>query len=253
MKADVVVDVGNTRIKWGRCSASAVTEAVSLPTDDPSAWQTQCDRWQIPAGQCWVVSGVAPAWRDGLAAWLRTQKQKVFIIDSCRPLPLQVLVEAPDKVGIDRLLGAVAANVRRPPGRPAVVIDAGSAVTVDWIDEAGAFRGGAIFPGLRLMANALHDYTALLPRVDVSRPLPPVPGTTTPRAIEAGLYWSVIGGVQMLVARMTSAFGERPVVFLTGGDGPLLAPALDSATILWPQMILEGIRIAAESRSGFPA
>ena len=84
-------------------------------------------------------------------------------------LPLRVELEKPDHVGIDRLLDAVAVNSRRAPGVPAVIIDAGSAVTVDLVDGAGAFRGGAILPGLRLMAKSLHDYTALLPLIELPR------------------------------------------------------------------------------------
>src|SRR6185312_8188631 len=106
-------------------------------------------------------------------------------------LPLRVLVQQLDHVGIDRLLDAVAANSRRPAGVPAIIIDAGSAVTVDLVDEAGAFTGGAILPGLRLMAKALHDYTALLPLVDPPTQAPPLPGTATIPAIESGIFWAV--------------------------------------------------------------
>ena len=82
-------------------------------------------------------------------------------------MPLEVELEHPDKVGIDRLLNAVAANRRRQEHVAAILVDAGSAVTVDYLDGNGVFRGGAIFPGFRLMARALHDYTALLPIVDI--------------------------------------------------------------------------------------
>src|SRR5207248_764001 len=153
----------------------------------------------------------------------------------------------PDSVGIDRLLNAVAAARRVRPGTAAVLVDAGSAVTVDWLDGSGAFAGGAIFPGLRLMTQALHDYTALLPLVKIERANPPVPATSTRVAIETGVFWAVAGGIEALVARLAAGFSGTTEVFLTGGDAPLLAKALNPNVQLWPHMTLEGIRIAAEA------
>jgi type III pantothenate kinase len=168
------------------------------------------------------------------------------VIDDPGPLPLRVLLERPDHVGIDRLFDAVAANSRRPAGTPAVVVDAGSAVTVDWLDETGAFRGGAILPGLRLMAQALHDYTALLPLIEPPRDIPPLPGTATPPAVAAGIFWAVVGGIEVLIRRYAEGAGVRPDAFLTGGDAPVLHRALPRLH-LWPAMTLEGIRLTAEA------
>jgi type III pantothenate kinase len=245
MRPEVVVDVGNTRVKWGRCSAGAVGEACSLPPDDPAAWREQAARWRLSASALWAVTGVHPARRDRLADWVREQGGRAVVIDDPGQLPLRVLLPRPDHVGVDRLLDAVAANGRRPAGRPAVVVDAGSAITVDLLDGEGAFRGGAILPGLRLMAEALHQHTALLPLVDVPRQPPAAPGTATPAAVEAGIYWAAAGGAAALVQAYRTLAAAEPVVYLTGGDGPALAPALGVET--WPEMTLEGIRLAAEA------
>jgi type III pantothenate kinase len=245
VKADFVVDVGNTRIKWGRCSGGAIAALVALPPDDPATWTSQLASWGVEPRQRWIVSGVAPKPRDALVLWLQKANQHVVVLDSHRQLPLHVQAEAPERVGIDRLLNAVAVNRRRPADRPAVIIDAGSAVTVDWVDADGAFRGGAILPGLRTMAHALHNYTAFLPLVNVSATVPPVPATNTRAAIEAGIFWSVGGGIQTLISKMSAA--QTPMVFLGGGDAAVLAPALDPRAILWPEMTLEGIRLAAEA------
>src|SRR5262249_26522535 len=112
----------------------------------------------------------------------------------------------------------------------------------------GAFAGGAIFPGIRLMAQALHDYTALLPLVNVEQASPAVPATSTTAAIEAGIYWAVVGGIQALIGRLVSTAKGRTEIYLTGGDGPLLAKALNHDFQLWPNMTLEGIRISAETK-----
>jgi type III pantothenate kinase len=237
----IVVDVGNTRIKWGRCEHGRVAEVAALPGDDPEAWRRQLDRWAVAPASHWVVSGVQPRRRDTLVEWLRGEGAEVRVLDSYTQLPLDVRVTDPAKVGIDRLLNAVAANAWRPDGAAAVIVDAGSAVTVDLVDADGAFRGGAIFPGLRLMSKALHDYTALLPLVDITEPAEP-PGASTTTAIRAGIFHAVLGGIERLLAIYRYNHAPPPAIYLTGGDAPLLLEDHFHLGELWPEMTLEGIR-----------
>lgn len=246
--ADVVVDVGNSRVKWGRCGPGSITDSVSLPGDAPEAWDEQRTRWGLRGRLHWALTGVHPPRCRRMADWARQRGDAVEVIESPDRLPLRVLVEQPHCVGIDRLLDAVAANSRRRPGAAAVVIDAGSAVTVDWLDADGAFRGGAILPGRRLMAHALHDHTALLPLIDIPAAPPLLPGTSTPAAMAAGVFWAVVGGVRALAAEYAARMKARPDIFLTGGDAPLLHPALGLDAQLWPTMTLEGIRLTVATR-----
>ncbi|HEY7156139.1 MAG TPA: type III pantothenate kinase [Gemmataceae bacterium] len=246
MNSDVVVDVGNTAIKWGRCAAGGVAEVCRLPPDAPDAWREQAERWRLPSPAVWIVTGVHPQRRASFAEYMRLRGDSVHVLTTAASLPLQVRLEKPDHVGIDRLLDAVATNSRRHAGVPAVIVDAGSAVTVDSLDETGAFVGGAILPGLRLMAAALHDYTALLPRIDVPRQRPPSLGKSTPVAMEVGIFWAVAGGIRALIEQYGTVAAAPPQVFLTGGDGPLLHSVLPEAQ-LWPTMTLEGIRLSAEA------
>src|SRR5439155_7216380 len=148
---------------------------------------------------------------------------------------------------------AVAAKNRVQRKVSIIIIDAGSAVTVDWVDDDGAFRGGAIFPGLQLMAKALHDYTAALPlvqiRTDPPSMWPSLPSTFTDSAIKGGIFWAVAGGIKAVTRQlMANANALRHhVIYLTGGDAKMLATVLDAEVELWPSMTLEGIRIAAEA------
>jgi type III pantothenate kinase len=247
MTPAVVVDVGNSAIKWGRCAEGLVAEAVSLPPADPAAWNKQAGQWGLAGpGDSWVVTSVNPGYCDRLVDWLKQRGSSVRVLAEARELPLQVSLEKPDHVGIDRLLDAVAANGLRPPGRPAVVVDAGSAVTVDWIDADGTFTGGAIMPGFRLMSRALHEHTALLPLILTPKSAPPVPGTSTPSAMELGIFWSVIGGVAAILDAYRRRFDSEPAVFLTGGDALVLLGGLKPPVTHWPEMTLEGIRLTAE-------
>jgi type III pantothenate kinase len=246
MTPHVVVDVGNSRIKWGRCAQHAIQETASLPHGDLIAWQQQMEHWQMPAPVIWVVSGVNPPALEQLKDWALRRGDTVLVLDKAQLLPLETRLEYPNKAGIDRLLNAVAANARRRQGVPAAIIDAGSAVTVDYIDEAGAYCGGTIFPGVRLMMHALNEYTALLPLVEVSQPVPKVPCSSTIEAMQAGVFWAVAGGIQTVVNQLAQQAKQTPEIFLTGGDALLLQPTLQPAVWLWPTMTLEGVRLAAE-------
>ena len=249
----IVVDVGNSRLKWGRCEGGVVVECVSLPGDDPVAWERQLGWWQVGQACVWTTCGVNPPTHDRFVEWLQARGESVRTLKSSRDLPLQVQVDNPDGVGIDRLLNAVAANDRRRTmpeharGKAGILVDAGSAVTVDLVDESGVFRGGAILPGLRLMAMALHDHTALLPRVEVWQSTPAALGTSTRSAIEAGVHYAVVGAIRELIGKLMDLCRSTPITYLTGGDASLLHSSFDEQIISWPFMTLEGIRIAAEA------
>jgi type III pantothenate kinase len=241
VKPDVVVDVGNSRVKWGRCEEERVAEMASLPRDDEAAWESRKNDWKIVSGASWALSGVAPAQGARLQGWLNRQGFATKVLDNYRRLPLQVLVDEPDKVGLDRLLNAVAVNAVRPSDRGAIIVDAGTAVTVDYIDKGGRFRGGVIFPGYRLMAKALHEHTALLPQVEITD-LVDAPATNTSAAIQSGIYHAVAGGIGLVASRLQ---GEpAAAVFVTGGDAALV-PRLADGGRVWPEMTLEGIRLSA--------
>ncbi|MBI2808257.1 MAG: type III pantothenate kinase [Planctomycetes bacterium] len=236
----IVVDVGNTRMKWGLCSSDLVWSVASLPPDDPNAWDAQWRAWKIERVQPWILAGVHPARRDELATWLKARCDRVELLTSNSQLPIRVDLENSEAVGIDRLLNAVAANRRRQENVAAILIDAGSAVTVDYVDCAGVFRGGAIFPGFGLMAKALHAYTALLPLVPLDEAAT-LPGTSTGPAIQAGILHAVIGGIERLINEFQHRFPTAFEVFLTGGDAGVIAAKLHRSKDVWPEMTLEGI------------
>jgi type III pantothenate kinase len=246
MTPAVVVDVGNSAIKWGRCDRDSVSDTASLSLEDVAAWDKQANTWGLRPAAVWIVTTVNPRACDQFVLWIQKRGGTARILSAAQELPLHVSLDKPDHVGIDRLLDAVAANGLRPPGRPAVVVDAGSAVTVDWIDADGIFTGGAIMPGFRLMARSLHEHTALLPLIVTPRSTPAAPGTSTPSAMELGIYWSVIGGVSAILDAYRRRFDSEPVVFVTGGDSEVLIGDLKTAATHWPEMTLEGIRLTAE-------
>ena len=193
----------------------------------------------------WHIGSVNRPAASRLIDWLRDHRpdDEIMLLTS-GDLPLAVKLPRPDMVGVDRLLDALAANRLRTPGRPAVVVDVGSAITVDLVDADGAFLGGAILPGIAMSARALHEFTDLLPQIDMAELAEPPPalGTATVAAMRSGLFWGAVGAVRQLVEQLT---GNRDAeVFLTGGAGPVVAQLMGTAARYVPHLTLAGIALA---------
>jgi type III pantothenate kinase len=250
VNVDVVVDAGNSFIKWGRCAGGKVVERVSLNHDDTEGWNRQLDNWCIAEKRLWAVSGSDPKRQEQIIDWLFNHGQQVKVLDSYDLLPLKLNVKRPEKVGLDRLFNAVAVNSRKQVGVAAVVIDAGTAVTVDYIDAAGVFQGGAILPGLGTMAESLHKQTALLPHVKPDEleflgGTVKLPGKKTTEAMALGIIACFLGGIERISREYLSLATGQVAFFIGGGDGSWVDRNLSLGEhFWWPEMTLEGIRIA---------
>jgi type III pantothenate kinase len=260
-KCILAIDVGNTRIKFGvfECTDSnasklklpACIASIAVPVAEEPAWgriTAHFDKWRVNLTQA-VIAGVNPSGLNKvISGWPNGIWPAPVAVRRAAELPLQVKLDFPDKVGIDRLLDAVAANVFRAPTEPAIVVDAGTATTVNYVSSEGAFEGGAILPGLELGARALHQYTALLPLIDmqslVQNPVEPL-GRNTPGAIASGLWFGQVGAVRELVTRLSDSAGPPPLLLVTGGNGRWLAPALGPDARYEPDLALRGLAFVA--------
>ncbi len=265
----IAVDVGNSRIKLGLFRQ---TVAAGLPEPETTLHLTgrlpEFDRLRCLARKFrsprerarvrawsrlrWHIGSVNRPAASRLIDWLRDHRpdDEIMLLTS-GDLPLVVKLPRPDMVGVDRLLDALAANRLRRPGRPAVVVDVGSAITVDLVDADGAFLGGAILPGIAMSARALHEFTDLLPQIDMAELAEPPPalGTATVAAMRSGLFWGAVGAVRQLVEQLTGGHHVPMVgdaeIFLTGGAGPVVAQLMGTAARYVPHLTLAGIALAA--------
>jgi type III pantothenate kinase len=158
-------------------------------------------------------------------------------------------VDYPERVGIDRILAAWAAT-QLTSVRPLLVIQAGSAVTVDLLARQGdreIFAGGAIVPGLPMMLRLLGQAADLLPEIQPVelQALPPLPGKNTQAAMLSGVSSALVGGVQHLLHRYRSTFGAHIPAIISGGDGPDLICYLEQPCIESPQLVMQGLRLLA--------
>jgi type III pantothenate kinase len=162
------------------------------------------------------------------------------------PVHMRLEVREPERVGVDRLLGALAAY-RRARGA-CVVVDFGTAITVNSIGRNGEFLGGAIFPGPTMMARALAGGTALLPEITVPETAPGI-GKNPEEAIAAGILHGVTGAVANLIIAASETVGEGAQVLLTGGDAERIAALLPpDYQEVCPDLVLEGLAIAYHER-----
>jgi type III pantothenate kinase len=261
----LVADVGNTRIKLAVVTDHGLTETGPrrLPTvarrQDLSSRgfrPENLENWLGTAAPGPAVVLVASV-HDAAAARLEAALAEVSATRH-RPLrqrrighadlPLAIRLDEPHAVGIDRLAAAAAACLVKHPGRGAIVIDCGTAATVDMVTAAGEFLGGAILPGPTLMAQALADGTSRLPAVaalEQSAP-PAMPGRSTQQAIAAGIGWGMKGAIERLVKEARTALGHDADLILTGGWRGAIRDALPTAVDL-PDLTLAGIALAAEN------
>lgn len=250
----IAVDVGNTRIKLGafdsQDGAPLPEPYATLVTVSRDGELAEIDAWLAGLGASrtsWWIGSVNRAATTRLIDHLRLSRgdDRVTLL-AAGDLPLAVALERPDMVGVDRLLDALAANALRIAGRAAVVVDVGSAITVDLLSAEGAFQGGAILPGLGMAARALHEFTDMLPLLEMAELTepPPAVGTATLPAMQSGLFWGAVGAIRELVDRMTSGQAHAAEVYITGGAGPAVADLLGPAARFIPHLTLSGIALA---------
>jgi type III pantothenate kinase len=157
---------------------------------------------------------------------------------------MSILYENPAEVGADRLMNSIAAFERwgRDARRPMVIVDFGTATTLDAVSSRGEYLGGAICPGVQISADALFQRAARLPRIDVRKPSS-VLGRNTVGAMQAGLFWGYVAMVEGLVRRMDTELGGNTICVATGGLAALIAPETSAIHHVDPDLTLHGLRI----------
>jgi type III pantothenate kinase len=246
----VVAEIGHSRLKWAILDSTNRPQMQSpwpLTDSATTAWTTLLQERasaMSPGSVRVALAGSNRPAKVRLLALLHDAGIRTLHLDSHADVPIPVAVDVPERVGLDRLLNALAARARVGPGRAAIIVDAGTAVTVDLLDASGVFAGGAIAPGLSLLPRALHHYTTTLPLLAELPAAPPLPGRNTQAAMQAGVVWMFGGGVRELVERLADACAGEPTVLVTGGDAACLGGwSLPTESV--PTLTLEGVSLAA--------
>ena len=229
---DLVIDAGNSRtkigwVKEGRFIRSETTE--SLDRD-------MLDQWlrKRPAA---IVIGTVGRPIAGLLQEIALEVP-VLQVSGNTPLPIRNDYTTPGTLGADRIANAVGAW-KIFPQRPVLAIDAGTCITYDLVDH-DAFLGGAISPGKRLRARAMHEHSAALPLVDAGVPPAGPIGRSTQGALTSGVHFGLVSEISGMIERFRHQRSDMAVI-LTGGDGLEMARALKSGIFAHPLLTLEGL------------
>jgi type III pantothenate kinase len=236
----LTIDAGNSRIKWGLRRDAAWERTGALPTT-AAAELAQA----IGARRCerMLVANVAGAAVAGAVDQAARQFgcEPELLVSGAMQCGVRSSYDDPEQLGPDRWAALIGAR-RLHPG-PCLVVNAGTALTVDALSDEGVFLGGIIVPGVELMRRALDSHTAgLRMQAGNVRFFP----ANTGDAIMSGAAHAAAGAIERM-ARFMDAAGQRSArVILSGGAAADLSPLLDLDTWIVEHLVLEGLATIAE-------
>ncbi len=249
----LLFDIGNTNTHVGLADRRRVVKQTDIPT---AAWfgGTAAKRVRQFAGRarpdgvalCSVVPRVTPRVRQAVR---QLWQLRPFELTAKTLRGVGINYPRPETIGEDRLANAVAARHRF--GVPVVVVDFGTAVTLDVVDRRGNYVGGIIAPGLAAMTEYLHEKTALLPRIKM-REIKTSIGRSTEEAMVVGAVHGYRGLVRELIIELKRELKlKRLPVVATGGYAKLMASKLPEISAVDPNLTLEGLRLVWEAANNY--
>lgn len=241
----LALNLGNSRLAMGTFTAGELGKVKRIPHESKAEWVAALiDNWGGIASNdaALVAASVNPPMERALEdAVMQALNRRIVWVGRDLELPISVLTDEPELTGVDRVLNVAAAFEQM--GNACVVIDAGTALTVDVCNDSGEFLGGAIAPGASLMLDALHEKTAKLPRVNLAVP-EDAWGKNTEQAILTGVYHGIRGMVKEIVESYATALGTWPEIIATGGDAQTLFGGWELIHAVAPDLTLYGIALA---------
>ncbi len=245
----LALDIGNTAVKGGLFDGSDLARTFRLTTDPTAsvpayrhALRSHLDGTEV---ERIGIASVVPAVTERVAEAVRAETLRVPLrVTPSLTLPFDMGYRTPETLGMDRLAAATGAwslYRKEAPDQPLVVVDAGTAVTVEVVSADDIFLGGSIGAGPDLTRRALARGTAQLPEVQPTVPRHAI-GRSTNEALHAGIMLPFLDGVRGLLARIADELGAEPLVIATGGWSTLLAGHIDRIDHTEPHLVLYGVR-----------
>ena len=231
----LTIDIGNTRIKSAVFESNTLLEtSFFLNENFKIAIENILNKYDKIA--ILVVASVGKLEKDAFKSF--SNRVKVHFVSRNNDFPFQNNYATPETLGIDRMILATGA-VLQFPKLNRLVIDVGTCVTYDFIDENDIYQGGAISPGIRLRYESMHNYTAKLPLLELEEP-ENVIGKSTNQSLHSGvingLTFEIDGYIEALKSR-----NENFIIILTGGDTNFLAKRLKNTIFANSNFLLESL------------
>lgn len=232
------IDIGNSSIKVGLFEGSDRVRTGVLGRDSNT---TLGEFLGSDAVERTGIASVVPARTASMTSALQARGiEPPVVVSASLRLPFEVAYETPATLGADRIAASAGARFLLPDADPLVIIDAGSAVTVDVIAE-GRYLGGAISPGPELLHRCLATGTAQLPDLAADLSGPAI-GRSTNASIRSGIASAFVEGTRGLLDRIRSELGRDPTLLACGGWAEILGSTIPEIHRVEPHLVLHGIK-----------
>ena len=235
---NLTIDIGNTRTKWALMEAGEIRANGTQPSGTPLSLPNT----EVDAAIVCVTGNIS-------SEMLQLPTPHTYHLSASTPLPIALRYESPETLGPDRIAAACGAWRILPKGTSALIVDAGTCITVDYLDAQGCYCGGAIMPGLEMKFRALHTFTAKLPLLTLSDAADNVvTGGTTQQSISAGVITASRFAIAGFARHYLQKDSKLQLIF-TGGDGALLMAGRELQGLqcqLVPELVMIGLDAIAE-------
>ena len=246
----LLVDIGNTNLKWCWLEGDVLSELQLMP-------HKQGDLPDLPQ-RCWadakrpdavfVANVSAPVLNKEIERWIQGSWALApsFLVSEAESFGVKNAYSNPAQLGVDRWLTLIA--VHNQYSTPACIVDSGTAITIDVIKEDGQHLGGLILPGFELMRGALLNNTHI-PRVQPIKSMFDLLGKDTESAVASACINSAAALVERVLHSATEKLGTQPIVLMTGSDAAVLQSALTIPTQLQWDLVMTGLSVVATGQS----
>ena len=241
-KVNLVIDQGNTRTKFALFAKNELQHFYQSENELAKSTLNDILDHHNPT-QC-ILSSVTD--NDSLHAILQKQTIPFVELTHLTRLPFSNLYGTPNTLGKDRL-AAIAGAFFEKPFQNCLVIDAGTAITYDFINYKGEYLGGSISPGLQMRFSALKHFTSKLPQVPFN-PKVGLTGNDTFSAIQSGVYYGLLNEIDGFMQRYKQ-FTPDVFVFLTGGDAHLFDKSIKNSIFVAQNLVLSGLNSLLEQHA----
>ena len=246
----LAIDIGNTNIVIGCiendklvCEARIATDKTRTSDQYGVEIKTMLEAYgcRIESVQDCIISSVVPpvfnAVRSGV---YKITEHKPMVVGHGLKTGLDIRMDNPSQVGSDRIVIAVAALAKREP--PLILIDMGTATTVEVIEPKNRYMGGVIMPGARISLDALTNSTAQLPGINLDRP-GKIIAKNTVDSMRSGIMYGTAAMLDGVVDRMEAELGHPSTIVATGGVAPYVIPLCKHKIALERDLLLRGLNV----------
>ena len=247
----LLINIGNTRTQVGTFRDDKIHNPESICHSAPQreleqllaqSYAEVSDKSNVMV----MLSSVNSRAKQEVTQVLRgIEAQPIVVLEEDLPVPVGRQLDPETIIGTDRLLNASAAFAHLK--QTCVVVDAGTAITVDYVDGAGTFHGGAIGPGAKTMLQSMHQHAEQLPEVSFQKPDEPI-GHNTSQAMLSAVFYGIRGMVRELTEQYALHAGAYPVVVATGGDADVLFKDYELVEHIVPELTLLGMVEAVKAQ-----